>query len=128
MKLGLFLALAGTALLIGGLIWFFVLPDEKETGRQRPEEPVPPSGDPNPPESPVDEIPEEELPERPEMPAPEQPKLVDDLDLSQRTVNTLKEANIRVVAELENLDGDLEDIDGIGPAYAEDIRQALREE
>jgi hypothetical protein len=133
MKLGLFLALAGTALLIGGLIWFFVLPDEKEIGRQEPEEPVPPSGDPNPPESPVDEISEEELPERPEMPAPEQPiperpELVDDLDLPQRTVNTLKEANIRVVAELENLDGDLENIEGIGPAYAEDIRQALREE
>lgn len=137
MNLGLVLVLAGIAIFLGGLIYFFVLPDEKETGKEQPEMPVPPSRKgPNPPdrpegpeeefpESPIDRISEEELPE---MPAPERPELVEHLDLSNRTITALKDSNIRVVAELENLDGEFEDIDGIGPTYAEEIREALREE
>lgn len=122
MKLGFILALAGIAIVVGGFIWFFVLPEEEQPVPQEPTPPAPPE-DPNPP---VEEVPEEDIPQEPEMPAPDQPELVEELDLSKRTITALKDANIRVVAELENLDGDFEDIDGIGPAYAEEIRNALR--
>lgn len=109
MDLGFVLAITGIAIIIAGVVYFFVLPDE-----ERDFEPQQPATPPDNGE-PVEDVREE-------------PELVEQLEVSDRIITALKNSNIRVVAELENLDGELEDIDGIGPAYAEDIRQALREE
>lgn len=64
----------------------------------------------------------------PDVPRQRPEALVEDLDIPTRAKNALLDQNIKVVAELENLDGELSEIPGIGESYAEDIEEALREE
>lgn len=99
-------------ILVAALIYFFVHPNENQ--EFEPQQPV------NPPDN--------GEPAEPVKENFEKPKPVEQLEISGRIVSALKDSNIRVVAELRNLDGDFQDINGIGSAYAEEIRQALREE
>lgn len=64
----------------------------------------------------------------PEGPSETEPDLVEDLDISSRAKNVLLENNLKTVAEIRHLDGELEQIDGIGESYANDIREAVFEE
>lgn len=64
----------------------------------------------------------------PEGPSETEPDLVEDLDISSRAKNVLLENNLKTVAEIRYLDGDLEEIDGIGESYANEIREAVFEE
>ena len=51
--------------------------------------------------------------------------LVENLEIPSRAKKALIEANVKTVAEIENLDGDLTQINGIGEAYAEKIEEAI---
>lgn len=118
-------------LILAGIGYYLTRSDSEESGPIGDNPVVPPVED--QPEGPEDDdgvkIDEPIEDQRdPISEAPEGPTLVDELDVPQRVITALKNQNIRVVAELENLDGDFTDIKGIGEAYAEDIRQALREE
>lgn len=124
MDIGLALSLAGTAIIIAGVIYFFVLPDEEEQ-----QQPVEPPGGGREEGGPVDrpiEYPDD--PVGPGNPIPEKPELVENLDIPLRAKNILLKNNLKTVAEIRHLDGNLEEVEGIGNSYAEDIRRAIREE
>ncbi len=134
MDIGLVLSLAGIAIIIAGVIYFFVLPDENDV--QQPVESPGGGGKNDPVDRPVDG-PEEPIdrpieypddPVGPGNPIPEEPELVESLNISSRAKNILLENNLKTVAEIRHLDGNLEEINGIGDSYAEDIRKAIREE
>lgn len=130
MDIGLVLSLAGIAIIIAGVIYFFILPDEEE--QQQPVESPGSGGEDDPvdgPEEPIDrpiEYPDD--PVGPGNPIPEEPELVENLDIPSRAKNILLEKNLKTVAEIRHLDGNLEEVEGIGDSYAEDIRRVIREE
>lgn len=134
MDIGLALSLAGIAIIIAGVIYFFILPDEEE--QQQPVESPGGGGEDDPVDRPVDG-PEEPIdrpieypddPVGPGNPIPEEPELVENLDIPSRAKNILLENNLKTVAEIRHLDENLEEVEGIGDSYAEDIRRAIREE
>ena len=57
----------------------------------------------------------------------EEGKSIQDLDLSTRTLNSLKDAKIKTVKELKNISkNDLAEIKGIGPKSVEEIEAAIK--
>lgn len=135
MDLGFALSLAGIAIVIAGVIYFFVLPDENEVQQpvESPEEGGEEDSPVDEPKEPIDRpIEQPDGPVGPGNPIPKvsetEPELVENLDIPSRAKNTLLENNLKTVAEIRYLDGSLEEVEGIGDSYAEDIRRAIREE
>ena len=106
--------------------------DEEKTQNTGDSESGPQPNPVNPPERPVDEPREDpgipDKPVGPETPGHRRPRPVRDSleDVSERAVRAIERKGIETVEELESVE-DLTEIDGIGNAYAEEIRKKLED-